>query len=49
MHENKYCKQKYQMFGCQFCGKEFETQKGAKFHENVYCKKKYKNKYKYTY
>jgi cellular nucleic acid-binding protein len=48
-----YCKQKikqiHDVFVCQYCGKEFETQKGAKFHENVYCKKKYKNKYKYTY
>lgn len=31
----------YEVFGCQYCGKEFETQKGATFHENVHCK--YKN------
>jgi hypothetical protein len=30
-----------EVFGCEYCGKEFDTEKGAKFHENVHCKKKY--------
>lgn len=25
---------------CEYCGKEFDTEKGAQFHENIYCKKK---------
>jgi hypothetical protein len=28
------------VFGCQYCGKEFDTKKGATFHENVHCKQK---------
>jgi len=31
---------------CNYCNKEFETEKGAKFHENFYCKNKYKSGYK---
>eukprot|EP00658_Telonema_sp_P-2_P083553 TRINITY_DN9088_c0_g1_i2.p1 TRINITY_DN9088_c0_g1~~TRINITY_DN9088_c0_g1_i2.p1 ORF type:complete len:144 (-),score=21.91 TRINITY_DN9088_c0_g1_i2:473-904(-) len=27
-------------FSCQYCGKDFETQKGATYHENFYCKVK---------
>ena len=27
-------------FSCRYCGKEFETQKGATFHENVHCRSK---------
>lgn len=34
---------------CNYCNKEFETEKGAKFHENFYCKKKYKSGYKSGY
>jgi len=30
-----------EIWKCQFCGKEFDTKKGAIFHENRYCKKKY--------
>jgi hypothetical protein len=30
-----------EVFSCEYCGKEFETEKGARFHENVHCKKKY--------
>ena len=49
---NSYCKKEnkkidYEVFGCRYCGKEFETQKGATFHENVYCKQK-KSKYNYS-
>jgi hypothetical protein len=29
------------VFACDYCGKEFETEKGSLFHENVHCKKKY--------
>jgi hypothetical protein len=29
-----------EVFCCEYCGKEFDTEKGAKFHENVHCKKK---------
>lgn len=25
---------------CQFCGKEFDSEKGARFHENMHCKKR---------
>uniref|UniRef100_A0A6C0JC79 CCHC-type domain-containing protein n=1 Tax=viral metagenome TaxID=1070528 RepID=A0A6C0JC79_9ZZZZ len=31
-----------EVWGCEYCGKEFDTQKGAIYHENIYCKKKYK-------
>ena len=31
------CQEKY--WGCSYCGKEFDTYKGATFHENVHCKK----------
>ena len=29
-----------EVWGCSYCGKEFDTYKGATFHENVHCKKK---------
>ncbi len=32
------------VYECEYCGKEFETEKGARFHMNVYCKKKKTNK-----
>lgn len=32
---------KQETFNCQYCNKEFETQKGATFHENRHCKSKY--------
>ena len=28
-----------EVWGCSYCGKEFDTYKGATFHENVHCKK----------
>ena len=28
------------VFCCEYCDKEFETEKGARYHENMYCKKK---------
>lgn len=31
---------------CNYCNKEFETENGARFHENNYCKNKYKSGYK---
>jgi len=31
--------QEYEVWGCSYCGKEFDTYKGATFHENVHCKK----------
>ena len=27
---------------CEFCGKEFDTEKGCLFHENVHCSKSHK-------
>ena len=30
----------YDSWECSYCGKLFDTLKGAKYHENVYCKKK---------
>ena len=33
-----------EVWSCSYCGKEFDTYKGATFHENVYCKMK-KNSY----
>ena len=39
-----------EVFFCEYCGKEFDTLKGAAFHENVHCKKKYGRKsYKKSY
>jgi hypothetical protein len=29
------------VYCCDYCGKEFDTAKGAIFHENVHCKKKF--------
>ena len=35
---------------CEFCGKEFDTEKGCAFHENVHCtKRRGKNKYRNHY
>ena len=31
-----------EVFACEYCGKEFETEKGAQFHENVHCPMKNK-------
>ena len=28
------------VWGCSYCGKEFDSEKGCRFHENVHCKKK---------
>ena len=30
----------YDIWECQFCGKEFDSEKGARFHENIHCKKR---------
>ena len=32
--------EEYEVWCCCYCGKEFDTKKGATFHENVHCKKK---------
>ena len=29
-----------EVYCCDYCGKEFDTEKGARFHENVHCKNK---------
>jgi hypothetical protein len=34
-----------EVWRCSYCGKEFDSYKGATFHENVYCKKKKSSKY----
>ena len=39
-HYSNECPNKVETFACQFCDKEFETQKGASYHENFYCKNK---------
>jgi len=36
----------YEVWGCEYCGKEFDTEKGCIFHENTHCKKKPKPKQK---
>ena len=36
----QYTKKCEDIFNCRYCGKQFETQKGAIFHENIYCKSK---------
>jgi hypothetical protein len=41
-----YSDDKYDYWSCDYCGKEFDTKKGALFHENVYCKMKKKTSYK---
>jgi cellular nucleic acid-binding protein len=33
---------------CDYCYKEFDSEKGCRFHENIHCKKKSKLKNKYT-
>ena len=42
--ENEYCvsdsDEECEVWCCSYCGKEFDTYKGATFHENVHCKKK---------
>jgi len=36
----------YDCWSCDYCGKVFDTKKGAQFHENVHCKMKKKSSYK---
>ena len=36
--------EEYEVWSCSYCGKDFDSYKGATFHENVHCKKK-----KYSY
>lgn len=42
--ENDYMEtnsdEEFEVWCCSYCGKEFDTYKGATFHENVHCKKK---------
>jgi cellular nucleic acid-binding protein len=40
-HYATECPNKQVTFNCQYCNKQFETQKGATFHENRHCKSKY--------
>lgn len=37
---NKSSVKKNKAYGCQYCDKEFTSQRGATFHENIHCKKK---------
>lgn len=43
--ENEYYEsdsdEETELWCCSYCGKEFDSYKGATFHENVYCKNKY--------
>jgi len=41
-----YSDDEYDYWSCDYCGKEFDTKKGAQFHENVHCKMKKKSSYK---
>ena len=41
--QKRHCQ--YVIWSCDFCGKEFDTKKGAEFHELKWCKKKHSNKY----
>ena len=36
--------EEYECYSCNYCGKEFDTNKGATYHENIHCKSK-KKKY----
>ena len=38
-----------EVWSCSYCGKDFDSYKGATFHENVHCKKKKYNYYKEDY
>ena len=40
--------EEYEVWICSYCGKEFDSYKGATFHENVYCKKKKNSCYEKT-
>ena len=35
--------EEYDVWGCSYCGKEFDTYKGATFHEKFHCRKKNNN------
>ena len=37
--KTKVIEKDYEVWRCSYCGKEFDTYKGATFHENVHCKK----------
>jgi len=47
--ENEYCEsdsdEECEVWYCCYCGKEFDTYKGATFHENVHCKKNKRSYY----
>ena len=35
------CKnKKINVYSCKYCGRDFDTSKGARYHENIYCEKK---------
>lgn len=48
LHNQEYYSDEYDsedyVWQCEFCGKEFETEKGCIFHQNVHCKKKPRKK-----
>ena len=35
------CEECEDVWECEYCGKEFDSQRGAEYHERVYCKNKY--------
>ena len=41
----EYSSEEEELWCCQYCDKQFDTEKGVIFHENVYCKRKPKNPY----
>ena len=45
-YENgKQIEEHYDVWCCEYCGKEFDSKKGCTFHENVHCPMKRTNKY----
>lgn len=38
------CDSEEEVWNCNYCGKEFNSKKGATYHENIYCKMKKKTK-----
>lgn len=40
-HFANKCPNNFNVWCCEYCDKEFDTEKGCLYHENVYCKKKF--------
>jgi predicted GIY-YIG superfamily endonuclease len=44
-YENGKPIEEYDIWCCEYCGKEFDSKKGCTFHENIHCPFKKQNKY----